>query len=69
MERWIVLAALILSVAVAAAGQRATFTGTVVIYGSGQNTRTSTDIFTLTVDRVTSGVEAQRLLETLQRGG
>src|SRR6476661_5132078 len=69
MKRWIVLAGLVLSIAAAAAGQRATFTGTVVIYGSGANTRTTSDTFNLTLDRVTSPAEADRLLSALQSGG
>ena len=53
----------------AAAGQRTTFTGTAVIYGSGFNTRTITRTFTMTLTGETSGAEAGRYLSTLARGG
>jgi hypothetical protein len=69
MKRWIVIAALVLTISAAAIGQRATFTGTVLIYGSGLNTRTTSNTFKLTLDRVTSGAEAESLLKTLQNGG
>src|ERR1044071_8523812 len=49
--------------------QRTTFTGTVVIYGSGRNTRTVTAPFTLYIDGQTSPAEAQRLLGVLQERG
>lgn len=69
MKRWIVIAAMIVSTVGIAGAQRATFTGTVVIYGTGLNTRTTTDTFTLTLNNTTSPAEAQRLLGTLQSGG
>jgi hypothetical protein len=47
--------------------QRETYTGTVVSYGSGFNTRTTTGTFTLNVERHTSDERAQRLLGLLQQ--
>lgn len=49
--------------------QRTTFTGTVVIYGSGRNIRTVTAPFTLYIDGQTSAADAQRLLGILQERG
>lgn len=45
---------------------RETYTGTVVSFGSGLNTRTTTGTFTLTIDRRTSDERTQRLLGLLQ---
>jgi hypothetical protein len=45
---------------------RETYTGTVVSFGSGLNTRTTTGTFTLTIDRHTPDARAQRLLGLLQ---
>jgi hypothetical protein len=45
-----------------------TFTGTIVSYGSGFNTRLRTGTFTLRINRVTSDERAQRLLGLLQSG-
>ena len=45
-----------------------TFTGTVVSYGSGFNTRLRTGSFTLRINRVTSDERARRLLGYLQEG-
>jgi len=45
---------------------RDTYTGTVLIYGSGTNLRTRTGTFTLTIDRQTSNDRADRLLGLLQ---
>jgi hypothetical protein len=47
---------------------RETYTGTIVSYGSGLNTRVSTGTFTLTIDRYTSDARAQQLLGLLQEG-
>src|SRR3954453_22595501 len=70
MKRWIVVAATAMALATATiAQQRATFTGSVLIYGSGMNTRTTTNTFTMTLNGQTSGAQAQELLSTLQTGG
>jgi hypothetical protein len=53
---------------VATYGQRETYTGTVVSYGSGFNTRTTTAPFTLIINRQTSDQRAQSLLGLLQEG-
>jgi hypothetical protein len=71
LKRWIVVAAICISMTAIAGAQqrRTTFTGTVLIYGTGLNTRTVTDTFTLTLDSTTSQADAQRLLGVLQSGG
>ena len=73
MKRSIMIAIVALAFAAAStaaiAQQRTTFTGTVVIYGSGFNTRTVTAPFTLYLNGTTSNDEAQRLLGALQNGG
>jgi hypothetical protein len=48
---------------------RETYTGTVVSYGTGFNTRTVTRTFTLRIDRPTPDQEAQEYLSILQSGG
>ena len=48
---------------------RETYTGTVVSYGTGFNTRTVTRTFTLTIDGKTSDSQAQEYLGILQSGG
>lgn len=48
---------------------RQTYTGTVISYGSGFNTRTVTRTFTLTIEGKTSDQEAQEYLNILQTGG
>jgi hypothetical protein len=48
---------------------RETFTGTVLSYGSGFNTRTTTGTFTLRINGQTSSQQTQRLLGVLQEGG
>ena len=48
---------------------RETYTGTVVSYGTGFNTRTVTSTFTLRIDRMTPESEAQEYLSILQSGG
>ncbi len=48
---------------------RETYTGTVLSYGTGFNTRTVTRQFTLTIDGTTSDSEAQEYLSILQSGG
>lgn len=49
-----------------AQGGRETFTGTIISYGSGFNTRTTTGTFTLNINGQTSDQQAQRLLGLLQ---
>jgi len=51
------------------AKQRTTFTGTVLSYGSGINTRTSINTFTLSLTDVTSDDDANRYLGILQTDG
>lgn len=46
-----------------------TYTGTILSYGTGLNTRTVTRQFTLTIDGKTSDQEAQEYLGILQSGG
>lgn len=48
---------------------RETFTGTVVSYPSGFQTRTRTGTFNLIINGQTSDQQAQSFLETLQEGG
>ena len=48
---------------------RETYTGTVVSYGTGFNTRTVTRTFTLRINGTTSDQEAQEYLSILQSGG
>lgn len=50
-------------------GQKETYTGTAVIYGTGFNTRTITRTFTLDITGRTSDNQAAGFLEVLQRGG
>lgn len=59
------------SLSVAALGQRGTttLTGTVVIYGSGFNTRTVTRNFTMRLTGTTSGQDANRFVNILQERG
>ena len=49
--------------------QNETYTGTVLSYGSGFNTRTQTATFTLNIRNQTSDAQAQRYLSILQEGG
>ncbi len=48
--------------------QTETFTGTVLYYGSGLNTQTTTRDFTLNINNQTSNQQAQSFLNTLQEG-
>lgn len=48
---------------------RETYTGTVVSFGSGLNTRTSTGTFTLYINGTTSDQQAQQYLSVLQESG
>src|SRR5689334_24909470 len=59
---------LVSGLAVTASAQRETYTGTVLSYGTGFNTRTYTAPFTLIIDRQTSDQRAQSLLGVLQEG-
>lgn len=52
-----------------AQGNRETYTGTVVSYGTGRNTRTTTNTFTLLINGTTSPDEISRLVGRLQEGG
>jgi hypothetical protein len=63
----LIAASAVLSVSIRAQG-RETYTGTIVSYGSGFNTRMSTGTFTMTIDRQTSDTRAQHLLGMLQEG-
>ena len=49
--------------------QRETYTGTVISYGSGFNTRTVTSTFTLQINDRSSDQDAQRALGILQESG
>lgn len=70
MKRVICLVALTCAIAGAAYSQKGTtFTGTAVIYGSGFNTRTVSRPFTLIINGRTSAADAERYLQTLERGG
>ena len=51
-----------------AAKAQETYTGTIISYGTGFNTRLSTGTFTLRINRQTSEDRAQRLLGLLQEG-
>jgi len=53
----------------AQAARRTTFTGTVISYGSGFNTRTTTNSFTLNLTGYTSDDDAKRFLGILQDNG
>jgi len=48
---------------------RETYTGTILSYGSGRNTRTQTAPFTLRITGETSDAQAQRFLGRLASGG
>lgn len=67
-NRYLIPLFMILCLTAAAFGQRQTYTGTVLSYGNGLNTRTYTAPFTLTIDRQTSDQRAQSLLGLLQEG-
>src|ERR1035437_7707305 len=70
MATIVVLLSVVFASAIPALSQsRTTFTGTVLSYGSGLNTRVSTNTFTLVIDRVTPDTDANRFLGVLQEGG
>jgi hypothetical protein len=52
-----------------AAAQAETYTGTIVSYGSGRNTRTSVNTFTLNINGTTSDAEVDRAVAILQENG
>ena len=58
-----------LSVSAYAQRGATTFNGTVLIYGSGLNTRTVTRSFTLRLNGQTSAADTSRLINTLQERG
>lgn len=62
-----ILISLLLSAA--AFGQKETYTGTAVIYGTGTNTRTVTRSFQLNINGTTSDQKAMQFLEVLQSNG
>ena len=63
--------AIVLFVGTAAAqrGENETFTGTVISYGSGFNTRTTTNTFTLNLTGRTTDADAKGFLAILQNDG
>lgn len=66
---WTILfAVLAFASSAVAQGGRETYTGTIVSYRSGFNTRMSTGTFTLTIDRYTSDDRARHLFGLLQEG-
>lgn len=60
--------AVLASSSVAAFAQKETYTGTVLSYGSGRNTRTTTNTFTLYVTGTTSDADVDRAVSILQEG-
>ena len=71
MKTFIAAIALVFTAAVAepALAQTQTYTGTVVSYGSGRNTRTSVNTFTLNITGTTSDADVDRAVAVLQEGG
>ena len=73
LKYFTVLVVLILGAAASAAiaqeSVKETFTGTVLSYGTGLNTRTSTNTFTLNITGVTTDEQSQRSLGILQDSG
>ena len=72
MKRFYVFFAVLLMLAfasAAAAQQREAYTGTVISFGSGFNTRTVTSNFTLIINGETSDQQTQRFLGVLQERG
>lgn len=65
----LLIAILLISGSIYGQNGTATFTGTVVIYGSGFNTRTITAPFTLRLNGQTSQAEIDRLVSVLREGG
>ena len=54
---------------IAALAQKETYTGTVFSYGSGRNTRTTSNTFTLNINGTTSDADVDRAVAVLQEGG
>jgi len=54
---------------IAALAQTETYTGTVFSYGSGRNTRTTSNTFTLNITGRTSDADVDRAVAVLQEGG
>lgn len=52
-----------------AAAQKETYTGTILSYGSGRNTRTTTNTFSLYINGTTSDADVDRAVAILQEGG
>lgn len=52
-----------------ASAQTETYMGTIISYGSGRNTRTWTNTFTLNINGTMSGTEVDRYVSILQEGG
>jgi hypothetical protein len=52
-----------------AAAQNETYTGTIISYGSGRNTRTWTNTFTLNINGTMSATDIDRNVAILQEGG
>lgn len=69
MKKILILAILAVAASVHAQRNEATFTGTVLIYGSGFNTRTISRPFTLRLTGQTSDQEVSRLIGILQDRG
>ena len=67
----LIFSMLLFSVAASTAGaqNRETFTGTVLYYGSGLNTRTTTRLFKLNITSQTADSQAQNFLGVLQESG
>lgn len=53
----------------ALAQDRESYTGTIMSYGSGRNTRTTTRTFTLNINGTTSAADVDRLVSVLQEDG
>ena len=71
MKTFIAAIALVFAAAVAepALAQTETYTGTVVSYGTGRNTRTSVNTFTLNITGTTSDSDVDRAVAILKEGG
>ncbi|MEQ1765210.1 MAG: hypothetical protein ABL984_18930 [Pyrinomonadaceae bacterium] len=54
---------------IGALAQKETYTGTVFSYGSGRNTRTTSNTFTLNINGTTSDADVDRAVAVLQEGG
>lgn len=69
MKRILLMSIALLFAAAVPAQDATTFTGTVLTYGTGFNTRARTRAFTLRIKRTTSDSEATRLVRLLEDGG